>query len=305
MRSELRKDYLLNKYVIITPSRTQRPRDISEQTVLHRDKKCVFCAHNKEPKKILDVIKKNSHNQVLSIQNKYPALTLNNTKAYGTQEVIIETPKHGTEFSELPVKDIELILKMYQMRTKALSKIKKLDYILIFKNNGSKAGASIMHAHSQIFATDIIPPDVQEEISAVKNYYTHKKTNVYEDIIQKERKGKRLIYDDNLMVAFCPYASQYHYEAWIFPKRFVDNITDLNTKEISALASVLKNILQKLNSLNIAYNFFMHQIISNPHQYFCIKIQPRDSIWAGVELGAGIVINSMPPEDAAKFYRKK
>ncbi|PIR95045.1 hypothetical protein COT95_00850, partial [Candidatus Falkowbacteria bacterium CG10_big_fil_rev_8_21_14_0_10_37_6] len=141
MKSEIRKDYLLNKYVIITPGRALRPRDISEQTVLHRDKKCVFCPENIEKKLILEKINKGKNWQTLAIKNKYPAITLNNAKAYGAQEVIIETPKHGFEFSEMSEQEIESVLNMYQKRTKALSKIKNIDYILIFKNNGSKAGA--------------------------------------------------------------------------------------------------------------------------------------------------------------------
>ncbi|OGF28868.1 hypothetical protein A2477_01080 [Candidatus Falkowbacteria bacterium RIFOXYC2_FULL_47_12] len=309
MQSELRKDYLLNKYVLITPARARRPRDISEQTILHRDKKCVFCPAAVEKKLIVDEIGDKEGWQVLAIKNKYPAVTLTNKKAYGTQEVIIEMPEHGVEFSDLSVSDIENVLRMYQRRTAALSKPlpggKKLDYILIFKNNGSKAGASILHAHSQVFATDIIPPDVQEEITAAQRYHTQFKRNAYEDIIKKECASKRFIYGDDLVAAFCPYASAFHYEAWLFPRRFIDNITELNRREITAFAKILKTILQKLNSLNISYNFFMHQIISNPHQYFYIKIQPRDSVWAGVELGSGIVINSVAPEDAAKFYRKR
>jgi len=304
MQSELRKDYLLNKYVIITPGRAKRPRDISEQTVLHRDKKCVFCEKNIEKKLIVDKCCGENKDNVTAINNKFPAVTLNNKKAYGQQEVIIETKKHGVELGELSVEEIEDVLKMYQRRTSALSKIKKLDYILVFKNNGSKAGASIMHAHSQVFATDIIPPDVQEEISASEHYYTKNKRNAYADIIKKERKGRRRIYSDKYVSAFCPYASAYHYEAWVFPNRFIDNVTELNEQEVTSFAKALKLILEKLNSINVSYNFFMHQVISNPNQYFYIKIQPRDSVWAGVELGSGIVINSISPEEAAKFYRK-
>ncbi|MDP3899707.1 MAG: galactose-1-phosphate uridylyltransferase [bacterium] len=304
MRSEFRKDYLLNKYVIITPGRAQRPRDISEQTVLHRYQECVFCPKNIEKKLILDKIGDDKSWQVLSIKNKFPAVTLKNQKAFGLQEVIVETPKHGVDLGELSPGEIKKVLEMFKKRTSDISKNKKLDYILVFKNNGSKAGASITHSHSQIFATDIIPPDVQEEISAAENYFTKHKSNAYADIIKKEIKSKRKIYNNKLIAAFCPYASAYHYEAWILPKRPADNITALNDQELTAIAKVLKQILMKLHALGISYNFFMHQVISNPNQYFYIKIQPRDSVWAGVELGSGIVINSVAPEAAAKFYRK-
>jgi UDPglucose--hexose-1-phosphate uridylyltransferase len=304
MDSELRKDYLLNKYVIITPGRSKRPRDIAEETVMRHNQPCVFCPQVIKQKKVTDRIGDKNNWQVLSLPNDYPAVTLTNKKAYGAQEVIIDTPKHGVELGELNESEILDVLKMYRRRTLALSKIKGLDYIIIFKNNGSKAGASIAHAHSQIFATNIIPPEVQEEIAAAINYQMENKRNAYLDIIKKEIKSPRKIYADKLVAAFCPYASQFHYEAWILPRRFADNITELTETELKAFAKVLKKILGKLHRLNLNYNFFMHQVISNSNQYFYLKIQPRDSIWAGVELGSGLVINSVAPETAAKFYRK-
>ncbi|MEK7067708.1 MAG: hypothetical protein AAB956_01790 [Patescibacteria group bacterium] len=221
---------------------------------------------------------------------------------------MIDTRRHGVELGELSESEILAVLTMYQWRTAALSKSasggKNLDYILVFKNNGSKAGASIAHAHSQVFAANIIPPDMQEEITASIHYQAKHQRNAYADIIAKEIKSPRKIYADKLIAAFCPYASQFHYEAWIFPRRLVDNITELTQPELKALAKMLKKILGKLHRLNLSYNFFMHQVISNPNQYFYLKIQPRDSIWAGVELGSGIVINSVAPESAAKYYRQ-
>jgi UDPglucose--hexose-1-phosphate uridylyltransferase len=104
--------------------------------------------------------------------------------------------------------------------------------------------------------------------------------------------------------AFAPFASEYHYEAWIFPKRHTDNVSTLNTQEISSLSKCLKMILTKIHKLDLSYNFFMHQAVSFKDQHFYIKIQPRDNnVWAGVELGSGLVINSIPPEKAARYLR--
>ncbi|MCD4693953.1 galactose-1-phosphate uridylyltransferase, partial [bacterium] len=85
-------------------------------------------------------------------------------------------------------------------------------------------------------------------------------------------------------------------------KRHVDNISLLNEKEFSSFAKALKKILKKLNSLDLSFNFFLHNVISDKNQHLYLKIEPRDSVWAGVELGSGLVINSIPPEEAAKFY---
>lgn len=304
LKSEIRKDYLLNKYVIITPGRAKRPRDIKEQTIISRVASCPFCQEKLNPKNILDRLDA-PESEILSIKNIFPAVSLDNKKAYGSQEVIIETTDHKKELHNMSEAQIEQLLRMYAKRTQAINKIKNLDYILCFKNQGSKAGASIVHAHSQIFATDIMPPEIKQELELARQYKLKHQACAYCDIIKREIKSPRKIYADKFVAAFAPYASQYHYEAWIFTKRHLDNITKLNDHEFKAFAKTLKKILLKLSQLNLSFNYFLHQAVSDRDQHFYLKIQPRDSIWAGVELGSGLVINSIPPEEAAEFYRTR
>jgi len=306
LKSEIRKDYFLNKYVIVTPGRAKRPRDTKEETVIKRTKSCPFCPENIDENNIIDRIdNKNKDWKVLCIGNIFPAVSFNNPKAYGTQEVIVENQNHQKELADLSEKQLMDVLEMYSKRTIALSKDKKIDYILCFKNQGSKAGASIVHAHSQVFASEILPPDIQDEFNQVHAYKNEHKTCPYCDIIKKESRSKRKIFNDKNIIAFTPYASQYHYEAWIMPKKHIDNITKLSLEDKKSFAKALKIILGKLRKLDLSFNFFMHQVISNHDQHFYLKIQPRDSIWAGVELGSGLVINSVSPEEAAKFYQGK
>jgi len=301
MTSEIRKNYLLDKYVIITPSRAKRPRDIKEQTTLTTKGKCPFCKEHIE--KLVFIKTYQGKWPVTLLKNKYPAVTLSNPKAFGKQEVVIETEKHGVELSELSLGHIKKILNVYADRTREFTKNKKLDYILIFKNQGSRAGASIFHAHSQIFTTHIVPPDVIEELQLAHEYKITNSQCIWCETIEKEIHGPRKIASNKYAAAFTPYASMYHYEAWIFPKRHIDNIANLNQKELESISKILKLITSKLDGLNLAYNFFMHQVVTDYDQHFYIKIQPRDSIWAGVELGSGMVINSVAPETAAKYYR--
>ena len=303
LKSEVRKDYLSDRQIIITPGRAKRPRDISEQTIISRVSSCPFCPEKINPKNILDQIDE-PEGKILSVKNIFPAVTLDNKKAYGQQEVIIETPDHKKELHDLSEGQIEAILKMYAKRTLALSQIKDIEYILCFKNQGSKAGASIVHAHSQIFATDIMPSEIKEELKLAHEYQINHKTCAYCNIIKREMKSPRKIYEDKFIAAFAPYASQYHYEAWIFTKRHLDNITKLNNNEFKSFAKSLKKILIKLSELNLSFNYFLHQSISDNDQHFYLKIQPRDSVWAGVELGSGLIINSVAPEEAAKFFKK-
>jgi len=304
IKSEIRKDFFLNKYVIITPGRAKRPRDINEETVIKRSGPCPFCEDNIDKQNIVEAIPDKKQWKVLCIKNLFPAVTLDNKKAYGTQEVIIENPDHQKELADLSIEEIEAVLQMYAKRTHALKKEKNINYILCFKNQGSKAGASIVHAHSQVFATSILPPEIEEELTLAKKYQIENKICPYCKLIKQEMKSERKVYEDRYAAAFTPYASQYHYETWIFTKRHLDNISRLNEKELRSFAKILKQVLTKMKSLDLSFNFFMHQVISDEDQHFYIKIQPRDSIWAGVELGSGVIINSVPPEEAAKFLRK-
>lgn len=304
-KSEFRKHYFLNKYVIITPSRSKRPRDIHEESVLHKTDTCVLCPEKIEKNLILDYLGAKSRWLVMVLKNKFPAVTLNNKKAYGEQEVIIETPEHGIDMASLTVEQIELVLEMYVKRTEKLTQNKKINYLLIFKNSGSKAGASLSHSHSQIFATHFLPPLVADSLLEAKKYSNQHGQCPFCAIVNQETKAKkRIILDNKEVIAIAPYASEYHYEAWIMTKRHVDNITDLNAKELHALAVALKQILGKLHQLNFSYNFSFEQVVNDKEQHFCLKIEPRDAVWAGVEMNSGLIINSIPPEEAAKFYRK-
>ncbi|MDD5626133.1 MAG: DUF4931 domain-containing protein [Patescibacteria group bacterium] len=302
METEIRKDYFLNKYVIITPDRAKRPHVVIAKDSNKKRVKCPFCFTGIE-KKLLIKHYQFPNNQVSVIKNKYPVLTLDNLKSYGKHEIIIETPKHGTELSQLPLKNFVDLLKVFQDRTLALSKIKGIDYILIFKNQGNRAGASLDHSHCQVFASKLLPPDLEEEFQAMDKYQRKNKSCPYCDIIKKEEKSPRRIYSDRYMVAFAPYASAFHYETWIFPRRRLDNITNLSEEELISLAKVLKKVLTKIYKLGLSYNFFLHQVVSKRNQHFYLKIQPRDSVWGGVELGSGVIVNSMSPEKAAAYLR--
>jgi len=307
IKSEIRKSYLLDKYVIITPGRALRPRDLQEKSITKKTDFCPFCPENIDSANIIDKTSFTSPSKsswdLLSIKNIFPAVQLDNNKAYGSQEVIIETPRHGEEMASLSEGEIEQILHLYARRTTVLSKNKKINYILCFKNQGAKAGASISHSHSQIFAAQITPPDLKAEIEAAKGYELKNKSCPYCDIIKKEAVSARKIFSDKNIACFTPYASEYHYEAWIFPKRHVDNITLLTAEEFKSLAKALKKILLKLQGLDLAFNFFLHNLVSEKNQHLYLKIQPRGSVWAGVELGSGLIINSVSPEKAAVFYR--
>jgi UDPglucose--hexose-1-phosphate uridylyltransferase len=305
-KSEIRKDYIQEKYVIIAPRRTSRPHSLVSREPVNKqfDDNCGFCPNKLKSAKFLYKIGTQKNWDIAVLANKYPAVTLNNSKAYGQQEVVIETPDHIRELEDLPVDQLKDLLTVYAERTKAIAKNKKIEYIMIFKNNGGIAGASLQHSHSQIFATNFLPPHLADKSQRQQAYKLKHGTCVYCDVIKKEARSPRFVWQDDKVIAFTPYASMFNYELWIMPKRHMDNITLLKEEEKMSWAKILKHSLQKISQLNLPYNYYFHQVIHDEDQHLYMKVAPRGSVWAGVEIGSGLIINPIAPEEAAKFYRQ-
>lgn len=308
---EVRKDYILERYVYYSPKRKERLKQFkNEETV--KQGICFFCPGNEHltPKEI-GRIEKDGRWIIRWFPNKFPAVELKGkngkktkflTKqpAYGIHEVIAETPDHNKQLWDLSAGHIKKILDVYRLRIKQLSRVKGIKYVDIFKNHGRLGGTSLIHSHTQIMALDKIPSLVQEEVNAAKKF----KKCPYCDIIKIESKGKRKCFENRSMIAIAPYASRFNYEVWIFPKRHVKNIISLNEKEIKDLSDILKKILLKLRRLNVSYNFYLHSAPNDSDLHFHIEVCPRIATWAGFELSTNMTINSVMPEDAAKFYKK-
>jgi UDPglucose--hexose-1-phosphate uridylyltransferase len=305
--SQIRKHYFLEKYAIIAPKRSERPHNIQNQAYPKKDASlhCVFCPQNIEKSLLVQTYGRCGKLwQFAVLKNKYPAVSQSFPDAYGRQEVLLETPIHGISFSDLGEKEIVGYLKVMSERLKMIQADKKINYILQFKNEGGGAGATLQHSHSQIFASSLLPPDIKTELDCANDYKKANGICPYCDILAKELAGPRKIFEDKYAGAYCPFASTERYEAWLFTKRHADNITVLTENELVSLACAIHFIVAKLKKLGLDYNFFMHQVVSAADQHFYLKFEPRKDIWAGIELGSGLIINPVAPEEAALFYRK-
>lgn len=306
-KPEIRKDYIQEKYVIIAPRRSKRPNQFKKPHHAVREYlslPSIFTREALRGEKSLLTVGAEKNWIIKVLKNKFPIVDPSFPKAYGYHEVVIETPDPKPEFEDLTVKHISQILHVYGERTKTIMRDPRIQYVLIFKNNGGNAGASIQHAHSQIFATEFLPPHLLDKSQKQQEYKLKTGHCAFCDIIRQERKGPRVIFHDAHVIAFCPYASQHNYEVWVMPMRHVDNITLLNTAERDDWAKLLKRVLRKVSRLNLPYNFYFHQVVKDEDQHLYLKIVPRGSAWAGVEIGSGIIINPIAPEEAAKYYRK-
>ncbi len=303
-KSELRKHYFLDRYVVIAPKRNMRPNELISRNISHTGETATSPAIENDPS-IYEI--KNSRGQwlVKVIDNKYPAFTLDNKKAYGKQEVVIETPEHNIEFSELSLTQIERVFTAYAHRLAHLRKIKDIRHVTVFKNDGPKSGASIAHAHSQIFALPIVPPHLAHEATALNSYTQEYGTCAYCDLIAWEQGQKeRIIYDQPDVVAYAPYCSENPFEAWISPKRHSGTFAELTQDERYQFAVILQKITQFLDESKISFNFLLQDSLVGYDHHFVLKVEPRQTIGGGFELSTGIIINPIFPESAADWYRQ-
>ncbi|MBN4049271.1 galactose-1-phosphate uridylyltransferase, partial [archaeon AH-315-M20] len=281
----LRKDYVLDRWVYYATERKKRRMEFKEKYHTNEGKTCFFCAGNEHltPPEIGRVEYKNSW-KIRWFPNKFPAVELKGSpaiktknkfytegKTYGTHEVIAETGDHKKQLWDLNINDIKEIFDVYALRIKTLLKLKGITYVSVFKNHGQQAGTSLVHSHTQVAAISILPQQVMEEVKAAKKF----RKCPYCSIIGLEAKSKRKIIENKNVVVFCPFASRFNLEAWIFPKRHVKSIVNMNDKELYDMAAVLKKILVKLKRLNASYNFYLHYAPAGNDLHFHIKVTPR------------------------------
>ena len=303
IETEIRRDYLNDNFVIIAPNRSKRPYDTKDNDhVLIETAQSARLDRNKNVCELND----SSGDWIVKVvENKFPSLSPDNPKAYGKQEIVIDTPLASTPFAMLSERQIRNVLHIYKKRITDLLSQNGIDYVLVFRNDGYGAGASLAHAHSQIFALPLIPQKFKRESEIVEAYFLENKRDPYEDIIAYEKRTKsRIVYENNLILVFCPYASLWPFELWIIPKRQVSSFENITDSEIDSIAMALKRYLKKLTGHKISFNMYLENGIS-PHQRFCLKICGRSNIWGGFEVASGIVINTVPPESAALWYKSK
>ena len=326
--SEFRQNPITKQWVLIAPNRNKRPEDFKTHSVMHGvpeiDSSCAFCPGNEKLNPEISHFPEKGDWEIRIIPNKYQALEqttvykhkqfYNSRSGYGDHEVII-TRKHNEPVALQSIATVELTLKTFAERIKALSENPTIAYVQVFHNHGRDAGASIIHPHHQIIATPLIPPHIHAEMLGCYHYYQENKQCIYCDIIKEEISVKdRLVYESEHFVVVSAYASRKPFETWILPKKHGARFEDLSEEQLKHLSYVLKITLGQLYTKlsDPALNFYVHTmpfareshtINEEASYHWHLTIFPRITIWAGFEYATGIPINPMPPEETAKFLK--
>lgn len=328
---ELRKDPITGRWVIISTERALRP---SDYRVVHEESKnneaCPFCPGNEKmtPPEVLSYRPNGGEPDTPGwnlrvVPNKYPALNLNGElnrqgegifdkmNGVGVHEVIIETPDHNLTLAGMSVKEIEDLFWAIRDRLVEIKKDKRFKYVMVFKNHGFLAGASLYHSHSQLVALPIIPKRVSEEIYGARRHFEIKKRCIFCDIIKQDTKDNlRKILENQNFIAIAPYAPRFPFETWILPKYHSSSFEENQVHEMENLARIMKDFLTRITKIlnDPPYNLILHNspFIEGVETiyHWHIEFIPTLTKVAGFEWGTGFYINPTPPEDSARFLRE-
>jgi UDPglucose--hexose-1-phosphate uridylyltransferase len=332
---ELRHDPVQKRWVIIATERARRPHDFIIEHAKDSEENCPFCAGHEEttPPEICRINYPNGQWKARCVPNKFPALRIegdleraavgqyDRMNGIGAHEVIIETPDHDKDISDLSIEEIAAILSMYKERLIDLLRDHRFKYILIFRNRGAVAGASLEHPHSQLIATPVTPRTVAMELESAKQHYSLKERCIFCDIIHQEmQEHRRIVSVDPDFVTWCPYASRFPFEMTLAPRKHSHDFSLLSADELVKLARHLRSVIRRMKASldDPPYNFLLHTAPAyhldnvRPGYWSTIKfdwhwhieILPRLTRTAGFEWGSGFYINPTPPEDAARYLRE-
>ncbi len=257
------------------------------------------------------------------IPNKYPAVVhgecslifkngiYESRSGSGFHEIVI-LRDHDRYLADYSSMEIKKILLAYKERYLILSKEKCVEYISIFHNHGKEAGSTIPHLHSQILALPIVPPDVHHSINGSRRYFHENQECIHCKIIKQELKQKkRIMYQNKYAVVIAPFASKVNFEMRIFPKKHSAYFEKTSESELTAFSEAMKFALSAVYKKlkDPAFNFFIHTAPTNKnhdysHYHWHMEILPRFEIIGSVELGTGLNIISVSPEEAANMLGK-
>ena len=328
---ELRKDPVLGRWIIISEERGKRPTDFIVEESRVKGGFCPLCPGNEAttPPEVLVYGREqegagNSPGwKVRVVPNKYPALGIHGDlvkqgeglydrmSGIGAHEVIVESPDHRAVFADLPVEHLSLIFQAYRDRIRDLEQDTRFRYVMVFKNVGRVAGASLEHPHSQLVALPILPRMIVSELDGALSYYKYKERCIYCDIIRQEmQQDIRVVCQNDHFITTTPFAPRTPFEMWILPKQHASSFSKESRSRLRALAGIFAESLQRLSACipNVPYNFALHTLPLRTddldHFHYHFEIVPKLSSIAGFERGTGFYINPMPPETSAQYLRE-
>ena len=340
--SELRKDPILDRWVIIAGERGTRPSDFAKEAEVRpaqSPSSCPFCGNHEHmtPDEIMAVCpvgrQPNTPGwEVRVVPNKFPSLAIEGElkrsgiglfdcmAGVGAHEVVIESPDHCADIATMPAEQVVRIIDTFIERVVDLRRDQRFRHIVVFRNYGAAAGASLTHPHSQIIALPIVPKLVKDRLTAGRDHYLHKERCIFCDLIEQELAvSERVVMQNQHFVVLSVFAARFPFEVNIFPLSHQHDFVLVNHAQKEALADILSKILIRYRDIlrGPAYNLMIQTAPNTTPRpgrpnnwgtiqydyHWHIELMPRLTKVAGFEWSTGFYINPVSPERAAAYLR--
>ncbi len=328
--SEIRHDRISGAWSIVAPERGRRPMSHSprpggvvEPPFVHD---CPFCPGNE--RLLPSIIQETPASappgwQVRVVPNRYPAVeqgggeeavltpSCQSFPGFGRHEVIVEHPRHDRDLATMSQGEVLAVMETYRARYRAMMDDANIQSVVLFRNHGDNAGASIAHPHSQVVGLATVPPLVRERAEYARRYHTREGRCPFCDLIVRERKERRRVVAQNdHFLAVVPFAAQAPFEIWLVPLAHGSSFRAVSDRELHDLSGILHGILgaYRRQLHDPEYNFAIHSSPREqeqaPHLHWFLQILPRLATAAGFELGTGMQVNPSVPENDAALLAK-
>jgi UDPglucose--hexose-1-phosphate uridylyltransferase len=321
--SELRRDPILRRWVIIAPERggdlvPRRPHPSAHEG----EHPCPFCPGNEalNPNEIA-AVRDGTGWLVRITPDQRPLLHIEGEigrrgagmfdvmNAIGAHELVADTREHGSAWADFSPEHMGRLLDLYRARAVDLRRDRRFRHVLILKNHGA-VWSRYSHAHSHVVATPFTPKRLEEEVAGAREYYRMRERCVFCDQLSEElRSGTRLVSRNTDFATFAPFASEYPYEMWIAPLRHGPDFSTLAPAGVLQLAHLLVDALARLRAAldDPPYSVVLHAgPLDGGDQaefHWHWEIVPHLGHELGMEWATGIFSNPVAPEDAARQLR--
>jgi UDPglucose--hexose-1-phosphate uridylyltransferase len=239
--------------------------------------------------------------------------------AQGIARVVCYSPLHNATLAELPVGEIETLLRAWQEQYRDLGSRPEVVHVLIFENKGEVVGVSNPHPHCQIYATNFVFKTIETEARAGERHLAETGRVLFQDVLAAEKEdGRRILFENETAIAFVPYFARYAYEVYVAPKATHPSLASLNSEEVRGFAEALKRTLVQFDNLwqmPFPYVMALHQAPTDGGDYrgfhFHIEFHPplrKPNLLkylAGPEIGGGSFLSDTAPEEKAAELRSQ
>jgi len=319
--SQLRLDPLTGRWVVVSTGRMSRPEAFLPPTLpvqADHSRPCPFCPGSEDIGPVLEAGADAGSWQVKVVPNRYPAfegeepMVVNHrgplfteAPASGLHEVLVLSPDHQAGWGRLSERQTRLVMAAIRDRVVAHSQRPGLRYTQVIVNAGREAGASLEHPHAQLLALPFVPRELADEQAGFARFAGG---CLMCAAVQAEVDAHhRMVYLDDHVAIFCPFWSGVPFEMMVVPQEHLAHLSDSPQADLDAVGNALRIAISHLRNHvgEVAYNLVFHSAPyrANGQFHWHVHVLPKLTTLAGFELGTGVLINIVPPEEAAQALR--